>query len=773
MNEQEKKQEKKQNDLPEEHVNELSEEGSEQDVETSSMETQDITSEEAHDASSEIDQSNWQSTMNDGADENEPPPEEHDDLAEAGVDDSTSTSVPAPYAYPTVLALIDRMDAPTGLNPYTIQKEPITEVGLEADGIYLIRDGQGNPVFQVRKEGVYRIIFEKDDYAVQRDPFCTCLYVGRVREMDGTNLREFEVTYAVNQGYRQARILNKKLTEEGVEQLLSEGVVMFPTQANRATIAYYLMLSASQLNPRYRHDFVGWVLRDGMANRPSYTFAHAPGFLSYDHDTDEVVLKPSEISKKYEKAIDIKGDLYAYMDELTPLLKYDTIRLMMGAGVSSILLGYLRLTRPDLMPFLIHLHSNSSRGKTTAARLAVSMNGNPYQQPLSVSWVSTKNAIINLANQNYGLAMILDEASIFQGSMTNIIYELSQGEERLRLNGDMETRQGGEWSTVFLSTGEQGIRQNTAKKTELKSAGVSIRYLEFINLDFMPNAAVAEQVSRMIQCYHGHLGVTLAVYLLRQNPIQMSERFDERREQFRNQLPSSAYRDRATNMLSVVSLALELLMESLPEAFETARAELKEGMPQINEMLIDSFLEQTKDLDIALNAYRTIQELVIKHLNHFKVKGQTPDRTAIYGKVTKKGTHYEVAILRNIVRNWMTAEGYPSTNVLGREWRERGWIIGENDRNERRLRIFDEKEGDIREKMTEKKQKKSEDSCYLFKIEASVIDEYLNEMNLGQATPNTSGPIHNVFRKKPDVKPNVIHRTLETPSDEDELEFDV
>lgn len=769
-------QEKKQNELPEEHVNELSEEGFEQSVDTSSMETQDIISEEADDASDEIDASSWESAMNDGLEESEPPPEEHDDFAEVMLEDAVSPSIPAPYAYPTVLALIDRMDAPTVLNPYTIQKEPITAAGLEAGEIYLIQDGQGNPVFQVRKEGVYRIVFEKDDYVVQHHPFCTCLYVERVREMNGTNLREYEVTYAVNQGYRQARILNKKLTEEGVEQLLSEGVVMFPTQANRATIAYYLMVSASQLHPRYRHDFVGWVLRDGMTDRSSYTFAHAPGFLSYDHDTDEVVLKPSEISKKYEKSIDIKGDLSAYMEELTPLLEYDTIRLMMGAGVSSILLGYLRLTRPDLMPFLIHLHSNSSRGKTTAARLAVSMNGNPYQQPLSVSWVSTKNAIINLANRNYGLAMILDEASTFQGSMTNIIYELSQGEERLRLNGDMETRQGGDWSTVFLSTGEQGIRQNAAKKTELKSAGVSIRYLEFINLDFMPNAAIAEQVSRMIQSYHGHLGVTLAVYLLRQNPIQMSERFDKRREQFRNQLPSSAYRDRATNMLSVVSLALELLAEAMPDTFDVARKSLHEGMTRIDEMLIDSFLEQTKDLDIALNAYHTIQELVIKNLNHFKIKGKTPDRTAIYGKVIKKGTHYEVAILRNIVQNWMTTDGYPSTTVLGREWRERGWIIGESDRNERRIRIFEEKEEELREKMTEKKVKKSEDSCYLFKIEEDILDEYISEMTVGELNP--SGVTHSVFRKKPEIRSNVVHSTvkkepkLETPPDEDEFEFD-
>ena len=96
----------------------------------------------------------------------------------------------------------------------------------------------------------------------------------------------------------------------------------------------------------------------------------------------------------------------------------------------------------------------------------------------------------------------------------------------------------------------------------------------------------------------------------------------------------------------------------------------------------------------------------------------------------------------------MTTEGYPSTTVLAREWRERGWIIGESDRNERRIRIFEEKEEELREEMTKKKIKKSEDSCYLFKIEVSVIDEYLNEMSLGQETPNTSGSIRSIFGKK-------------------------
>lgn len=702
---------------------------------------------------------------------------EGDVNANARKDELSSWSSTLESRYPTVLSLIDRVEDIDSGTERKNKGDSITIEGLRAKKEYLIRKANGSPLYVVLEDGVYSLRWdtEASEYVREKNSLCSCLFVSQVREMAGTNARELSIIYAVNQGYRETRISNSKLVEEGIEKLISEGVVMYPNQQTRSAVAFYLMLSATRFQPMYRHDFVGWLIREEN-DIARYEFGHAPGRFTNNEEKTEIVLKPSMLSKKYEKAIAIKGELSAYMEELTPLLKYDTIRLMMGAGVSSILLGYLRLTRPDLMPFLIHLHSNSSRGKTTAARFAVSMNGNPYQQPLSVSWVSTKNAIINLANRNYGLAMILDEASIFQGSMTNIIYELSQGEERLRLNGDMETRQGGNWSTVFLSTGEQGIRQNAAQKTELKSAGVSIRYLEFINLDFMPNAAIAEQVSRMIQSYHGHLGVTLAVYLLRQSPTRISERFDERREQFRNQLPSSAYRDRATNMLSVVSLALELLAEAMPDTFDVARKSLHEGMTQIDEMLIDSFLEQTKDLDIALNAYHTIQELVIKNLNHFKIKGKTPDRTAIYGKVIKKGKHYEVAILRNIVQNWMTSDGYQSTTVLGREWRERGWIIGESDRNERRIRIFDEKEEELREKMTEKKVKKSEDSCYLFKIEEDILDEYISEMMLGEL--NQSGVAHSVYRKKPEIRRNVVHSTikkkpkLETPPDKNELEFD-
>ncbi|KOP30356.1 hypothetical protein ADM98_16125 [Exiguobacterium sp. BMC-KP] len=709
---------------------------------------------------------------------------EEDDLSSEGDvdandrnDELSSWSSTLESRYPTVLSLIDRVEDIDSETERKNKGDSITIEGLRAKKEYLIRKADGSPLYVVLEDGVYSLRWdtEASEYVREKNSLCSCLFVSQVREMAGTNARELSIIYAVNHGYRETRISNSKLVEEGIEKLISEGVVMYPNQHTRSAVAFYLMLSATRFQPMYRHDFVGWLIREEN-NIARYEFGHAPGRFTNDEEKTEIVLKPSMLSKKYEKAIAIKGDLSAYMEELTPLLKYDTIRLMMGAGVSSILLGYLRLTRPDLMPFLIHLHSNSSRGKTTAARFAVSMNGNPYQQPLSVSWVSTKNAIINLANRNYGLAMVLDEASIFQGSMTNIIYEFSQGEERLRLNGDMETRQGGDWSTVFLSTGEQGIRQNVAQKTELKSAGVSIRYLEFINLDFMPNAAIAEQVSRMIQSYHGHLGVTLAVYLLRQNPIQVSERFDKRREQFRNQLPSSAYRDRATNMLSAVSLALELLAEAMPDTFDVARKSLHEGMTRIDEMLIDSFLEQTKDLDIAQNAYHTIQELVIKNLNHFKIKGKTPDRTAIYGKVIKKGKHYEVAILRNIVQNWMTTDGYQSITVLGREWRERGWIIGESDRNERRIRIFDEMEEELREKMTEKKVKKSEDSCYLFKIEEDILDEYISEMTLGELNP--PGVTHTVIRKKPEIRRNVVHSTvkkkpkLETPPDEDEFEFD-
>ena len=120
-----------------------------------------------------------------------------------------------------------------------------------------------------------------------------------------------------------------------------------------------------------------------------------------------------------------------------------------------------------------HYRGDSSSGKTTALKLAASVNGGAsYLQ----RWRATDNALEAIAAQHSDCLLILDElAQIDPKTAGECAYMLAneQGKARATRTGTPRTRQA--WRLLFLSAGELGLADHMAEGQKRTRTGQEVR----------------------------------------------------------------------------------------------------------------------------------------------------------------------------------------------------------------------------------------------------------------------------------------------------------
>ena len=173
------------------------------------------------------------------------------------------------------------------------------------------------------------------------------------------------------------------------------------------------------------------------------------------------VLHNKELASQFQYAGDLKLDnkissKSIYLNALNNLLTTDGSMFAVVAGLSSALLSYLKLTY-SMENILIHIYGDSSSGKSTFLKLALSMWGNPNEPPLFNEWNSTTNAIYAALSNNQGITVGFDEASCSALDYSTLIYNLSHGRDKATCNKDSSLRESKTWSTTIISTAEESL----------------------------------------------------------------------------------------------------------------------------------------------------------------------------------------------------------------------------------------------------------------------------------------------------------------------------
>lgn len=140
------------------------------------------------------------------------------------------------------------------------------------------------------------------------------------------------------------------------------------------------------------------------------------------------------------------------------------------------------LAGPLLLPLRIegggvHLVGTSSRGKSTALRIAASVWGGPE---LVSTWRATSNGLEGRAGAANGTCLILDELGEVEPiEAGQTAYMLGNGQGKQRSNRMGEAREVKRWRLLFLSSGEIGLADKLAEDRGRRTkAGQAVRLLD-------------------------------------------------------------------------------------------------------------------------------------------------------------------------------------------------------------------------------------------------------------------------------------------------------
>ena len=163
-----------------------------------------------------------------------------------------------------------------------------------------------------------------------------------------------------------------------------------------------------------------------------------------------------------------------------------------------------------------HLRGNSSSGKTTALRVAASVNGAPsYLQ----RWRTTDNALESTAAQHCDALLILDELAQVEGRVAGeCAYLLANEQSKARNTRGSAPRARLSWRLLFLSAGELGLADHMAEAMKRARVGQEVRMVDldadagagmglFEHLhDRDGGAALSNELTRAAGNVYGHPG---------------------------------------------------------------------------------------------------------------------------------------------------------------------------------------------------------------------------------------------------------------------------
>ena len=146
---------------------------------------------------------------------------------------------------------------------------------------------------------------------------------------------------------------------------------------------------------------------------------------------------------------------------------------------------------------IFNLYGLSSSGKSSAIKLGATVWGRPEGRGGWIrSWNSTKNALIELAQQSNDLPLFLDELTESGGASSSISYSIGNGQGRSRCGRDGNLQESREWLTYVLSTGEGALdeikQMNCRGRAANVATGELVRFIDIPVQDEDNGAGVFE-----------------------------------------------------------------------------------------------------------------------------------------------------------------------------------------------------------------------------------------------------------------------------------------
>jgi uncharacterized protein (DUF927 family) len=128
-----------------------------------------------------------------------------------------------------------------------------------------------------------------------------------------------------------------------------------------------------------------------------------------------------------------------------------------------------------------HIYGTSSTGKTTALLVAGSVWGGDSRKGFLETWRATANGLEAVAELHNHSLLLLDEVSqVNPHEIGEVVYSLSNGFGKSRMNKNTTARRKVEWNLLFFSSGEKTLEQIMQSVNQRLFGGQEAR---FVNIE--------------------------------------------------------------------------------------------------------------------------------------------------------------------------------------------------------------------------------------------------------------------------------------------------
>ena len=437
-------------------------------------------------------------------------------------------------------------------NTETAKQENTNDYNLEN-----IEPFRPRPHFEIDNRGVWwvNVRTDKDGDIIEAEPLLLSDpidIIGTGQDNDGAYYRIIKFKDKITRQQKTAALPQAEIAGGKCwERLGFYGLFIESNPTKRRKLADYLQKEGSQTAFTIT-DRAGW-------HEDSYIMPSGETITATDKDPAIIYNGDTSQAKAYQP----NGELTDWQQNIARYAVGNSrLCLALGASFAAPLLSLLNEESGGF-----HLMGDSSDGKTTAAKVALSVWGKPSGSLLS--WSGTKIGFSNTAAARNDGLLVLDE--IGQASphvIGDTVYSVMNG-----INKVQGAKQGGNralsrWKVMMFSTGEKTPDSilkhhkgdwNAGQAARLPSIRAAAQYGIYDTLHgFEDGALLSEHIAQSAEKYHGVAG-RLFIRQLLDDLEQAKQQATERMAAFMATIPElSGQARRVAKRFAIAAAALEL-----------------------------------------------------------------------------------------------------------------------------------------------------------------------------------------------------------------------
>ena len=538
-------------------------------------------------------------------------------------------------------------------------------------------DGFGWGEIETAKEPMlYREVYKKSDdpeatsdWVMERQPFADILFypTTRISEQLGAKDKSYKMSITINrkQGGQVDFVVDNGVVAAGGSELVTEMGRREIMVDNNVSLQLYLKAWARRLRDEYNEvrqiSQFGWV---------DDSFALGELMITPKGHTKTLLCKNAP---KAAKPLHSQGDLALWKHAIDKLLNVPGLEAQQFCFLSSLAAPLYHMIEKAGGIVVYAGTSDSSYGKSTACKAGLTIWGNGMSGMVMGRF--TTNGLYEHLGVRCNLPVVIDEMTNCENRFaSDLVYEVSNGEGKVRLNADSIIKETAEWSTIVIGNGNNLLSEKIAANRP-NAQGELVRLWEFIPTnkpDMDPNEFL--KLETMLKENFGLVGPVFAEYLVK-NYDAVKARIDAKLQEVNHTFKMQSQERFWAKLFALVLVALDLGRElefidfdvkNMRQWIETELSKSRGVITQSTADPLEQFGRMLTDLQAGILV--TEGRGMLSKGESARCLAEPRGNSPLVGRYiypTDRNTKEVLILSVAAARDWATKHGTPLRDIIG------------------------------------------------------------------------------------------------------------